>query len=191
MYSNNSTLDIPQKFNNSLTEHPFEHCKMCKKELLESESEYIIEKAYRKFVDDKGEQLLFEVAICLECASGMRSTLSKESVSNIQGFFFKKAMERKVTRSNSENFTEDPLGECLLNGKLIEDMEEYQIYAHCKGRKIAAQGGYYLLSDDIIETIQSLLSKETKDELQRFSDENFGIPPELQELFSRGDLIAL
>ena len=184
-------MNIPEKFHNSLTDHPFEHCKMCKKELLESKSEYLIEKAYRRFKDDKGEELLFEVAICLECATNMRSTLSKESVSNIQSFFFRKAMERRATMADPAGFMGDPLRECLLNGKPLEDTEEYQIYAHCRGYQISIDGGYYMLSDEIIEKIQSLLSKETKDELQRFSDDNFGIPPELQKLFSKGDLIGI
>ncbi len=164
---------------------------MCEKELLESKSEYVIEKAYRRFKDEKGEELLFEVAICLDCAFSMRSSLSKESVSNIQRFFFKKSMERRSALEDTDELMSNPLGQCLLNGKAIDDMEEYQIYAHCRGTEISMEGGYYLLSDEIIEEIQSLLSKETRDELQRFSDDNFGIPPELQKLFSRGDLITL
>ncbi len=184
-------MNIPKKFYNSLTEHPFEHCKMCEKELLESKSEYVIEKAIRRFKEAEGEELLFEVAICLDCAFSMQSNLSKESVSNIQSFFFKKAMERRRSMDDPEGFLEDPLRECLLNGKKVMEMEEYQIYAHCKGDEIAVPGGYYLLSDDIIEEIQLLLSKETKDELERFSDDNFGIPPELRKLFSRGDLITI
>lgn len=156
-----------------------------------SNSEYFIEKAYRRFVDNQGEELLFEVAICMDCAFSMRSTLSKESVSNIQNFFFKQAIKRRSTMDDPEGFMENPLRECLLNGKSVDEMKEYQIYAHCRGQEISMDGGYYLLSDDIIEEIQSLLSKETRDELERFSDDNFGIPPELQKLFSRGDLITI
>lgn len=184
-------MKIPEKFHNSLTEKPFEYCKMCQKELLNSQSDYIIEKAYRKFKDNQGEELIFEIAICHDCSANMRASLSKESLSNIQNFFFRKSMQRRAEIEKSDSFIEDQLSECLLSGISIEHTEEYQIYAHCNGSQITADGGYFMLSDEIIEEIQSLLSKESKDELQRFADDNFGIPPELKKLFSRGDLVAI
>lgn len=184
-------MKIPEKFNNSLEEKPFSHCKLCDKELLESNSEYLIEKAYKRFPEGGGEELLFEIAICLECAMNMRSTLSKQSLANVQQFFFKKGMERRQQLVDPESFAENPLRECLLSGKPFEETREYQIYAHCRGGDISMDGGYYMLSDEIIEEMQSLLSKETRDELERFSDDNLGVPPELKKLFSRGDLITI
>ncbi len=184
-------MKIPEKFHNTLEEHPFSHCQMCQKELLESNSEYLIEKAYRRFPDNDGEELIFEIAICLKCAMSMRSTLSRESLSNIQRFFFRKGLERRQNLTDSLEFSKNPLRECLLSGKAVSEMSEYQIYAHCRGDEVVMDGGCYLLSDEIIEEMQSLLSKETRDELQRFSDDNFGIPPELKKLFSRGDLITI
>lgn len=191
MSLNSPDLKIPEKFHNSLSENPFEHCKMCERELLESNSDYVIEKAYRRFKDEKAEELLFEVAICMKCANSMRTKLSKESLSSIQNFFFQKSMERRQAMDEMEELLQDPLSQCLLNGKALEEMDEYQIYAHCSGYNISTGGGYYMLSDTMIEEIQSLLSKETRDELERFTDENLGLPPELKELFSRGDLISI
>lgn len=162
---------------------------MCQKELIQSQSEYLIEKAYKRFPDTGAEELLFEIAICMECATNMRAQLSKESLSNIQQFFFRKGLERRQALQDPEGFAEDPLRECLLSGKPVSNMKEYQVYAHCRGDEVARDGGYYMLSDEIIEEMQSLLSQQTRDELQRFSDENLGMPPELKKLFSRGDLI--
>lgn len=181
-------MKIPDKFNNSLEEKPFDHCKMCNKSLLEDNTEYLIEKAYRKFPDNNGEELLFEIAICMECAIKMRSELSKESIQNINRFFAEKTMERQQ-QIMEQGPSYDPLNECLLSGKKMDAIQQYQIYAHCRNGELMIDRGYYMLSDDIIEQIQNLLSKKTREELERFSDENLGVPPELKHLFGKGDLI--
>ncbi len=178
-------MKIPEKFHNSLEEAPFKTCNNCQKELINSNSEYLIEKAYKQFGQFEAEELLFEIAICMDCANTMRGSLSKESKNAVENFFMEKSMARK----NQAGI--DPMAECLLTGKPLTEMEEYQIYAYCQGDSIAMHGGYYVLSDDIIEAIQSLLSAETKEELQRFTDEHTGMPPELKKLFSQGDLLLI
>ena len=85
----------------------------------------------------------------------------------------------------------DPLDECLLSGKHLQDMETYQVYAHCTGTQLSMNRGYYMLSDAVIEEIQELLSDKTRDELERFSDENLGVPPELKHLFNKPDFIPI
>lgn len=184
-------MKIPSKFHNSLEEQPFSHCHICDKSLLEDDQEYLIEKAYRKFPNGHGEELLFEIAICIDCAMKMRTTLSKESLENIERFVLSKGLENQQHPERRERLMEDPLQQCLLSGKPLEQVEQYQIYAHCQGDHIAQNGGFYMLSDDILEEMQGLLSKQTRDELNRFSNDNFGIPPELRKLFGSGDLITL
>ena len=182
-------MKIPEKFHNSLSEKNFIECSICKADLSHPNTEYLIEKAYKRFAGNLGEELLFEVAVCFDCASHMRGELSKESLANIQEFFAKKSMEQKLA-----NATPDPsvlLDQCLLSGKDLDSMKEYQIYAHCRGGELADPHSYYMLSDDIIENIQELLSDHTRDQLQKFSDDNVGMPPELRKLFSRGDLVTL
>lgn len=161
---------------------------MCDKELLNSNSSYIIEKAFRRF-PNHGEELIFEVAICTECAGNMRATLSWESLEKVTQFFAQKASLRKAELTKLS--PDELLQTCLLSGRPLAEMEEYQVYAHCEGNNIAPMGGYYLLSGQIMEEIHDALSTQTKDELQRFSDDNLGTPPELQKLFSRGDILVI
>ena len=182
-------MKIPEKFHNSLENQRFTHCKICDKELIQNEESYLIEKAYRRFPETGGEELLFEVAICMDCSTNMRNQLSKESLERISSFFQERALQRREALSN---LSKDELMEtCLLSGQKIEEMENYQIYAHCRGDKIAPTGGVYMLGDTIIEEIQDLLSAETRDALNRFSDDHLGTPPELRKLFASGDLVGI
>ncbi|MDZ7848592.1 MAG: hypothetical protein U5L96_18675 [Owenweeksia sp.] len=133
-------MKIPEKFHNSLSEKPFTHCKMCQAELLESEKSYLIEKAYRRFPDNGAEQLLFEVAICLQCASSMRSSLSADSVDTVNHYFYERSMDRREELLQLS--PGDLLKTCLFSGAPLEDMEEYQVYAHCRGRRAGPHGWY-------------------------------------------------
>lgn len=179
-------MNIPEKFHNSLTDQPFQTCKICERDFMEHQLDYVIEKAYRKFPGDMGEELLFEMAICLDCAGKMRKQLSEESKEAVQKFF----MERARARQKENLSREDLMHQCLLSGDPLEDLEEYQIYAHCRGDRISPYGGTYLLGGPILEQMQALLSKKTRDELERFSEENLGGPPELRKLFSGSDLVS-
>ncbi len=182
-------MKIPAKFENSISEKNFSHCSVCGADLIANNKDYLIEKAYKRFANNLGEELLFEIAVCFDCAETMKGELSKESLESISAFFQKKSFEQKQANPNP-----DPsilLGQCLLSGKNLCDMQEYQVYAHCRGGQLADHHSYYMLSDEIIEEIQELLSDHTRDQLQKFSDDNLGIPPELKKLFSNGDLIIL
>lgn len=182
-------MKIPEKFHNSLKDQPFTHCKMCEKELIDSKEGYLIEKAFRRFPENNGEELIFEIAICMDCAMKMRAQLSRESIKNVNRYFQERTQERSAEMGR---FSEDELmNTCLLSGRPIEDTEEYQLYAHCRGGEISPMGGFYMLSGEVIEEIQDVLSPETKDELNRFSDDHLGTPPELQKLFSRGHLVTV
>lgn len=182
-------MDIPSKFDNSILEKKFSNCSVCNADLTSPNAEYLIEKAYKRFPNNMGEELLFEIAVCFDCAGKMRGELSKESLENISAFFAKRSFDQKQANPDA-----DPtllLDQCLLSGKRMSEMQEYQIYAHCRGGQLADPYSYYMLCDDMIEEIQSLLSDHTREQLQKFSDDNIGMPPELKKLFSNGDLIIL
>jgi len=180
-------LKIPEKFHNSLTEAPFAECQVCSKQLGDNE-EYMIEKAYHRDLETGGEQLVFEYAICRPCAEKLRATLSKESLSNIEGFFMEKAVAMREEGSFIDNHQID---RCMLSGKPTTDCQEYQIYAHCIGSQLKPMEGMYMLSEEIMEEVQELISEETRDELDRFSETYLGGPPELEELFSGKRLILV
>ena len=64
-----------------------------------------------------------------------------------------------------------------------EEQEEYQIYGMFRGGQMIQNQFPYMMSGAALEEIQELLSPETKDEIDRFKDEYFNIPPELADLF--------
>lgn len=151
--------------------------------------DYVVEKAFRRFPDEMGEELLFEMAVCMDCAMDMRKQLSQESRQSVQSFFLEKVEER---RQQNQSFSrEELMNQCLLTGEPLNELQEYQIYAHCRGEHLSPMGGAYMLGGPVIEQIQDMLSKKTRDELQRFADENLGGPPELRKLFAGGDLVGL
>mgnify|MGYP004354841757 FL=1 len=85
----------------------------------------------------------------------------------------------------------DATGICMLTGNAIDDCEEYQIYAYCRGTSLSLNSNAFMLSGKAMEIIAELLSEETKDELDRFRDTFFGLPPELEDIINSRDLIML
>lgn len=182
-------MEIPEKFNNTLTEKPFSDCGICGRDLHSNNLAYLIEKAYRRFPENGGEELLFEIAVCHDCARNMRTQLSKESRKAVNEFFYQEFMTRLQELREADD--EYLLSHCLLSGKPLAEMKEYQIYAHCQGAGMADHGASYILSDEVIEQIQNLLSDETRDQLRKFSDDHLGTPPELQKILDRSPLLTI
>ncbi len=178
-------LKIPKKFHNSLEERPFVQCSICDRP-FDEQSEYMIEKAYKR-ADNGGEQLIFEYAICRSCAEDLRRSLSQESLQAIQNYFKERVQQQA---HHNPALLDDQIEQCMISGKALNDCSEYQIYAHCRGSQLMPMEGMYMISGEIVEEIQELLSKSTRDELNRFMQENLGGPPELRELFS-GDRVLL
>jgi hypothetical protein len=182
-------LEIPEKFHNSLTEQAFKDCGICSRDLRENDLAYLIEKAYRRFPENGGEELLFEIAVCHDCARSMRTQLSQDSRKAVNEFFYREFMTRlQELRDADDDYL---MAHCLLSGKPMDQMKEYQIYAHCKGNHMADHGAAYILSDEVIESIQELLSDETRDQLRKFSDDHLGTPPELQKILDRSPILTI
>ena len=49
----------------------------------------------------------------------------------------------------------------------------------------------FIIGDEAMEEMQGLLSQKTQDELDRFVDDNFGLPPELKELLKDKPLVLV
>lgn len=119
----------------------------------------------------------------------MRTQLSKESRKAVNEFFYQEFMTRlQELRDADDKYL---MEHCLLSGKPLNEMQEYQIYAHCQGNLMAERGSSYILSDEVIERIQDLLSEETRDQLRKFSDDHLGTPPELQQILDRSPILTI
>ena len=82
------TSDIPSVFRSTDTKKPFERCIQCNKYLLELDSEYLIEKAIKQYQGFEAKEVIFEYAVCMDCAEKMRQSLSAESQMGHHALFF-------------------------------------------------------------------------------------------------------
>ena len=169
-------IDIPIEFYSFDSKSKFKNCIECDKELLEDGADYFIEKAVKKYEGFSAHDVIFEYAICLTCAERMRQAMSKESMKNLQNYFIQNVnVSKRIELMNSgSNESNDYLAECMITGKNREGMNEYQIFAQCRGDKMVIGQMPYLISGEALEEVSSLLSNETLDELDDFSKRHFG-----------------
>ncbi len=176
--------DIPHIFHPFEKDSPFSHCVNCQKYLLDQDVEYVIEKAVRQYPEFNTTDVIFEYAMCLQCAELIKKELSKESLANVQSYMINKsnllAQSQQLRQAHNWNVN-DWIGRCIITGEMIEDQQEYQIFAHCKGNQMVFSAMPYMISGKAIDEMADLLSQKTQDELNRFINNNFGIPPEFKK----------
>ncbi|UII24496.1 hypothetical protein LVD15_14310 [Fulvivirga maritima] len=185
MEDNNTNLvEIPKVFHSFSSEMPFDHCIECDKYLLGDDSEYFIEKAIKNYQGFKAQDVIFEYAICLDCAEKLRKQISKESMQSIENYFADNMdlPARMQVMQNNPGNPEAWMEKCMLKGESQKDSEEYQIYAHCKGNHMELAHMPYMICGAALDEIAELLSEQTLDELDNFLKNHFGPPPELKEL---------
>ncbi len=182
---------IPKTFFQHSGASAFRNCVACKRDLHAGDCDYMIEKAIRKFPSVEASEVMFEYAICTDCANKARESLSEESRKSID-----ELLQSEPVRQNSlsalTGATEregDATHICMITGQTLEDSDEFQLYAHCRGKSLSPYSNAFMLSGKAMEIIAELLSEETKDELERFRDTHFGLPPELENIINSRDLI--
>ena len=171
--------DIPGIFFDTVNEEPIQQCQMCEKDLYHGNEPYLIEKAFRK------KEVIFEYAVCMPCAEKMRGEMSKHSTRAVELYMLENArfQERAMDLRDKEYDTDEWLSRCLVKNEHRNEQEEYQIYGMFQGDKMIQNQFPYMMSGAALEEMQEILSPETKDEIDRFKDEFFNIPPELADLF--------
>lgn len=179
-------VEIPPVFKTSVSEENFSTCISCEKNLLENETEYVIEKIYQN------SNVEIEYAMCIECVEETRKNFSEESLHRLNEYFEKRTDSifnhyNKLSTKNAE--VNEYISNCIFNGKSVHQLKEYQLVAYCKGNKLLLSAAPYMVSGDIIEEVQELLSAKTKEELDRFMDKHFGLPPDLMEVIKNKKLI--
>lgn len=176
--------DIPEIFQPYDKSEHFSHCVSCNVYLLDENIEYVIEKAIRQYPEYGTTDVIFEYAMCLKCTEKMRKELSEESLQRVEAYIMKQGnlIEQSQKLRDAHNWNvKDWLSKCAFTGQAIEDQSEYQIIAHCKGNQLVFSAMPYMISAQAMEEMSELLSQKTQDELNRFIDDNFGIPPELKK----------
>lgn len=168
----------------------FEHCKVCNRELIEAQNDYCIEKVVKKQGDPPVDNVLFEYAICINCMNNLRNQMSAESQSAIMRYQIRK-MAESPWQSEEEVMNSFKDDRCLFSGKHRDDMQQYTLVGYCRGKELQADRPPAMLDHLFLEEIQDLISDETRDELDRFSGDNFGWPPEVARQLKNGDLVFL
>lgn len=158
------------------SDQPFQECTMCKTQFTE-DTDFLVEKAV------KGNDVIFELAMCLPCAEKMKKQLSVDSLKRIEEFMSVVDFESRVDHflENQSDNIKDFIGNCLVSGQAIKTDEEHQIYAYCQGGEMIYSALPYAISGEVMEEIQELLSPETKQEMDDFMDQ-YLIPDDLRDL---------
>ena len=164
--------DIPEIFQKA-DGKPFNKCMKCGKELLESEEDYVIERAFRKYKDSNVTDIIFEYAFCLSCMEEFYKTYSEDSRRKIDDFLSRNC--DLVGRTNklykAEAFKVGQwISKCAITGKNIDECEEYQIAGQFHGNFICYAYLPWMMSDEAGDAIVELLSDETLGSIDGFYD---------------------
>lgn len=170
---------IPPLFFSFDSNDMFKKCIECERDLDET-CDYVIEKAVRTYPGYEAKDIIFDYALCLNCAMQIRESFSKKSIQALDQYFAQHATHRVVLVNEEGEFDVDEcVSSCMVKGTKAKDLTEYQIYAHCRGTELSAQIPPYMVSNDAIEEVIPLLSNETQDILNGFFNKHFSPDPSI------------
>ena len=175
-----NSRDIPSEFYSFDTNAPFERCIECEKYLLDEETEYLIEKAVKTYDGYDAKDIVFDYAICMDCANQMRSDISKESWQKMMQYF-QKNMNVQHRLEMQQLSLEENLRQCMIKKTDVKDCREYQVFAHCKGTRLNMENPPYMVSGEVTDELVPLLSDKTKDEMNGFFKKHFSPDPSFFE----------
>ncbi len=181
-----TSIPVPVTFYPDGSDKPFCNCKMCDKELLNSEEPYLIEKAFGQDVKTGERTVVFELAYCMACLQEVHATLSEESKEKIQIYFVENTdlEKRDAELKKYELFDADIwLHSCIVKNKSIDDVKEFQIYALCHGEDLLFHHAPYMVCGEAVDEIADLLSNKSLDILNDLMADIIDLPPEYSELF--------
>lgn len=189
------SCEIPTSLH-SLKDGPFTKCLICDVDLIDSSVRYYVERIFR------GTEPIVEYAMCLKCHEAICSELSKESMEAIhdiyQGIDFMTRCDRlrPLIRESADpasihaafydelrlDVDINPwLDTCYLTEKPRVECSGYQYVAMCRGESLELGVVPIMLSNDAVEDIMKVMSKSTRERLDDFIGDHFGMPPEYCE----------
>ena len=187
-------MRIPKIFRSSDTGKLFEHCMICDRFLLNEGTPYMIEKAVKQYPELKVKEVIFEYAICFNCALMMNESLSFESRQRINAYFERHGnwVERRERLLQHKTTRVEPwINRCLIKGTPISKSTEFQLAAQCDGKYLLFTYLPFALSAEALDEITSLLSPKSLGEIDDFMGNYFSGPPEIAELLKRRPLVLV
>lgn len=179
-------IPIPPIFYPEGSDKPFCNCKVCGKELIDSEEQYVIEKAYGQDIETGKRQVIFEFVYCFDCVQEIHQTLSVESRAKIAEYMQQNSdLERRDAElKKHELFDVDIwLHNCVVKNQSIDEVKEFQVYALCMGNDLLFHQAPYMICGDAVDDIMGLLSNKSLDILNDLMTDLTDLPPEFSELF--------
>lgn len=171
---------IPSEFYSFETNSPFEHCIECEKYLLEDGTEYLVEKAIRNYDGFTAKDVVFDYAICMDCAETMHKQISTESMNTMMRYFTEN-MDVEERLAMKLEGPEQCIRQCMFKKIKSEDCKDYQLIAHCNGMTLSMENPPYLISGQVIEELMPLLSEQTLGEMDGFFHKHFSPDPSFFE----------
>jgi hypothetical protein len=194
-FEKNILVDIPRIFHSHASNAPFSKCMNCDCVLLNTE--YVIEKAIRRYKDFSSTDTIFEYAICMKCHQEFVNAYSASSMANIQNYFLENADFDNKRRDLQDKLKEghfnidEWISHCIIKGTPVNELSEYQIGCQCIGNKMVVLNMPFMIGHEAMEEITQLLSDKTRGEMDRFIDEFFGLPPELKKLLKDSGVLVI
>lgn len=187
-------VHIPSLFRPFESEAPFQSCNLCEVNLLHPAQHYAVEKVMRQMPGIEVPDIVLEYAICMNCMWEMRQNMSAESMERMDAFLSqtRHPPERGLPSDEDESWNPDTwTTHCMVTGKPLTECRDYQVVGLCHGDKLVLSNDTLsgalpgILSAEVMEELQELLSPETKEELDGYFDRLTGWPPELRELMPK------
>jgi len=179
-YENSSfSVPIPRIFYSSFNNAPFCECSICKSNLLKEDSHYFIEKIFQ---DNK---VVFEYALCEICRDSMGGEISFDSMMNLTEYFMTHgnlAERNQELMQSFDNSIKLWINKCVFTDLKREECSSYQICADCCGKNLIVSHLPLMVSSKATEEINSILSKETKENFDRFKNEVLNPPVNLKNI---------
>ncbi|MEL6538203.1 MAG: hypothetical protein AAFQ98_22480 [Bacteroidota bacterium] len=173
---------IPKLFHTFDAGAPFKECQVCNRDLIGYDKPYIIEKAIRRYPKFGTEDVVFEYAICMDCAEEQRQQMSTESMFRMEAYWTERFNPAEHLQHSDSVPLEYLMDRCALTGERRSQMEEYQIAALCQGSSLVPGQPPYIVGGVAMEEIMDLMSNETMDQWNRFRDDFLGPSPEISDL---------
>lgn len=181
------SIPITKDFYNSETNAPFTTCLMCNQSL--EETMYVVEKSFRNIKALNTREIIFEYAMCMNCASTIHFELSEESRARIGSYMAAHVQRKEYFASSFEEERKSILGRCIVHSTSLEQSTEYSIYALCNGHQMLLGEFPYALSGEAQDEIMQLLSAKSLEIMDDFIGSHFSGPPEVMEILRRRPIL--
>lgn len=178
--------DIPKEFYPFESNKPFNECMVCGIDLTLGTTDYFVEKAVKNNVEYQVKDIVFEYAICSNCAHNMQQSISEESRESLQSFFVNQQdfmSKIQAFQQGEGEGIEVLLSKCSISNEPTSRMSEYMMYGHFRGDKMLTTTMPYIIGGVAMDELSQLMSNETLDEMDKFKNQYFGGPAELEDIW--------